>query len=1054
MKRAVAAMLACIMLSGCADNDFSIVENAETTSQTPSASATTTVASSSTTTAVSAAQTASTTTVTSTTTAETSSADPKEQQPDIQEGITYETVSDGHIFVDFDYITDYDKCSVQNVPDDIVEITAEAVRETDEYKASQRDLPEYKNNGIDEYLDANGELQPVMRYAFREDFDNSGSNEWFLLYDIPLFSSYLPDSFQPLSILVYTNGRDATVMTAYQGITEISLLDYGLCRHLLICGNGTYGAGCHSEIFGVRYGRAVEHYKFRGVFYKQDCFIAAHGWQSMGDFMYYDTVAHEYRAIKGKDISKAELQKMDSHNSLAEEFSQYDEQSVYPYANVIGGKYYLIIGDFFMDIGTPYTYENGEFIPCSEDCTVRLSRCHLINSVEDINYDEAISSMVQPEEVSKCEIWHLESYELTEVSPDNVFIDFDFIEEYKGERDPEKCADIIALAKDAILSSEIYEKYCAPLSPDMADEIDTYNDSPSAEEFFDENGKAIPLFVEAFSEDFDGDGTVENFVVMLIPVDFGYTHLRYVLVHINDSGIAEAVNHYYSYSAQLLDYGAFKHLIFGGSGYCGADSHTAVYGVENDSAKELIGLRGEYYKWECFLSADGWQASGDFMYFDTVAREYRAIAGELVPMETIAEMDSTGALADYINGMGFMFAEQISLIGGKYYVAWCGYMERGAVFTYENGKFVPVPKDCGIRLPGFMCKKAVKIEDIEEVIGSMISPEDALKRKQAEELPSDGHIFVDFSYIEDYDGTTDIAECGEWYDMAMTALKSSEAYTTYNTTLKNEDLSVIKYHESAFAPDITDYLDENGDIQPILSGAYIDDFDKNGQNECFLLLDIPQYIENPDYWITRSYLYFVNANGIKYLNDFSNIWEISMLDYGLCRQFIIRAYGTMGADEGALLYGVIDGEVVKHYAFRGGFTKVDCFINASGWMGFGDFMYYDTVRQQYRAVAYEHIPTQTILEMDNTGEFAGYYDDYEIDPNSLPWYLLVGEKYYCLWLGPSDIGTPYIYENGSFVQSTDNVRVSHGLPPIKINYDDAVSSMLSPAEAAVVYNAL
>lgn len=713
MKRAIAAMLACLMLAGCADDNIITTENSGSTSRT------TTEATSTTTPTTTSAST------TTTTTTATTTAEPQEQQPSIKEGISYESVSDGHIFVDFDYITDYDKCSVQNVPDDIIEITAEAVRETDNYKASQRELPEYKNTGIDEYLDVDGELQPIMRYAFKEDFDNSGSDEWFLLYDIPIFSSYLPDSFQPLSVLVYTNGRDATVMTAYQGITEISLLDYGLCRQLLICGNGTYGAGCHSEIFGVKYGRAVELYKFRGVFYKQDCFIAAHGWQSMGDFMYYDTIAQEYRAIKGKDISKAELQKLDSHNSLAEEFTQYDEQSVYPYANVIGGKYYLIIGDFLMDIGTPYTYENGEFIPCGEDCSVRLSRCCLINSVEDIDYDEAVASMVKPVEVSKREIWHLQSYELTEISPDNVFIDFDLIEDYKGERDPEKCADMIALARDAVMSSEIYEKYCAPLSPDMADEIDTYDDCPSAEEFFDETGNVIPIFTEAFSEDFDGDGTVEHFVVMQIPADVGDTHLRYVLVHINDSGIAEAVNHYYSYSAQLLDYGAFKHLIFGGGGYCGADSHTAVYGVENDSAKELIGLRGEYYKWECFLSADGWQASGDFMYFDTVAREYCAIAGELVPIETIAEMDSTGALADYINGMGFMFAEQISLIGGKYYVAWCGYMDRGVVFTYENGEFVHVPKDCGIRLPGFICDKAVKIEDIEGVLSSMLSPAEA-----------------------------------------------------------------------------------------------------------------------------------------------------------------------------------------------------------------------------------------------------------------------------------------------------------------------------------------
>ncbi len=1039
MKRAIAALLACLLLAGCADDNLSTSDSTECTSQTTSETTQTTASASTTTTAASAA------------TADTSAAEPQEQESSIKEGITYESVSEGHIFVDFDYITEYEKNSIQTVPYGIAEKAVEAVKETDDYKASQRELPECEGLDISEYINADGELQPLIRYAFKEDFDNSGSDEWFLLYDIPIFSSYLPDSFQPLSILVYTNGRDATVMTAYRGITEISLLDYGLCRQLLICGNGTDGAGCHSEIFGVKYGRPVEHYTFRGVFYKQDCFIAAHGWQSTGDFMYYDTYAQEYRAIKGKDISKAELHKMDSSNSLAEEFSQYDDLSVYPYANVIGGKYYLIIGDFFMDIGTPYTYENGRFVPCGNDCHVRLSRCDRINSVEDIDYDEAVASMVKPEDVSKREIWQLQSYELTEISSDNVFIDFDFIEDYKGERDPEKCADIVALAKDAVMSSEMYEKYCAPLSPDMASEIQTHDGDPKAEEFFDENGNAIPLFTEAFSEDFDCDGTLEHFVVMQTAGEWSAKYLRYVLVYINDSGKAEVVSHYYTYSTQLLDYGAFKHLIFGGGGYYGADSHTAVYAVENDKAKELIGLRGEYYKWECFLSADGWQACGDFMYFDTVAREYRAIAGELVPMETIAEMDSTGALEDYTNGMSFMFPEQISLIGGKYYVAWCGFMDRGTVFTYENGEFVPVPKDCGIRLPGVLCERAVKIEDIEAVIGSMISPEEALKQKQAEYLPSEGHIFVDFSYIEDYEGTRDIAECGEWYDMAVEAVMQTDTYREQNTVLKGIATSDIEFRYEVDI-DIKDYLDENGNIVPLLGEAFIEDYDNNGTDECFMRLIIPFRANEKELWELHNFLVYCGDN-CEILLESQGI-SFSLLDYGLCKQLITYVYGTVGADEGTLICGVINGEVVKHYAFRGGFTKVDCFINASGWMGFGDFMYYDTVRQQYRAVAYEHIPTQTILEMDSTGVFSEYYDDYEIDSNSLPWYLLVGEKYYCLWLGPSDIGTPYIYKDGSFVQSTDNVRVSHGLPPIKINYDDAVSSMLSPEEAAVVHNAL
>ncbi len=814
MKRTIAALIICLMLTGCAEDNIGAVENVVNTSQIETTS-TYTAASSSITTATSA-----TTTATASRTTDVTSVTEPLEQPDVNESITYENVSTEHQFVDFDYITDYDKTSIQTVPDEIAGKAIDAVKETDDYKASQRELPERESLDIAEYINAEGELQPLMRYAFKEDFDNSGSEEWFLLYDIPIFSSYLPDSFQQLSILVYTNARDAKVITTYQGITEISLLDYGLCRQLLICGNGTDGAGCHSEIFGVVYGRPVEHYKFRGVFCKQDCFIAAHGWQGTGDFMYYDTVAQEYRAIKGKNISKAELRKMDGSNSLAEEFRQYDELSVYPYANVIGGKYYLIIGDFFMDIGTPYTYENGEFVPCGDDCHVRLSRCDRINSVQDIEYDVAAASMVQPEDVSKIEIWHLESYELTEISPDNTFIDFHFIEDYEGEREAAKCKDIIALAENAILSSDMYEKYCAALSRDMADKISTHDGDPEAQEFFDESGRVIPLFTEAFSEDFDCDGTTEHFVVMQIAGEWGEKYLRYVLVYINDSGIAEVVNDYYSYSPQLLDYGAFKQLIFGGGGYYGADSHTAVYGIENDEARELIGLRGDYYKWECFLSADGWQACGDFMYFDTAAREYRAIAGEFIPMATIEEMDSTGALQYWTEGTDFILPAQISLVGGMYYVAWCGFMDRGKVFTYENGEFVPVQSDCGIRLPGFICERAVKIDDIEAVIGSMITPEEALKQKQAEYLPSEGHIFVDFSYIEDYEGTRDIAECEKWHDMAVEAVMQTDTYINQNTALKDTATSDIEFR---YEVNITDYLDENGKITPLLGEAFIDD---------------------------------------------------------------------------------------------------------------------------------------------------------------------------------------------------------------------------------------
>lgn len=972
------------------------------------------------------------------------------------ESVTYPSPEEGHIFIDFEYIE-----NVQSVPESelhpyVYENAVYELSKQEEYISACKDVTALEGADIGEYLDENGTIVPKLYKAVLGDFNGNGGDDYFVLLTSPCESSFTDRLSELYWLLWVSDNGGAYYLDVFRdSVTEISVLDYGICQQLIVCNNGTFGAGCASGIYGISDDKAVCHYSFRGNFTKVDCFINASGWQGSGDFMYYDTVAEEYRCIlPDKVIPFAELLEMDKTGSLDDYKEDWDGAASWPIGQLMCGKFWCISFGPMHHGGEPYLYENGGFVYCYERYPVRASeeeqwggRSYVSGGID---YDEAVTTMLTPEEAGKREIWHVDTFleELTEISPDNVFIDYEYIDEYEGLTDPAALDGAAEAALGALLAHENYAALSA-LTPDMSEQIITHENDPAAEEFFDENGKVQPIFHEAFREDFNGDGKTECFVAYRLPIEnSGRYHLRYYLIFVNSDGNAEVVNDYYTFNPDLLDYGAFKHLIINGAGYCGADSHSSLFGVVDNSAKLFCELRGDYIKWKCFLTADGWQTSGDFMYYDTIAEEYRSVVGELVPLDVIKEMDYTGALADYTSGEFTGYPPEISLIGGKYYVAWSGWMDSGRVFTYENGKFISAGQDCYIRLPGGITEKGVKIEDIDAVIASMLSPEEALKQKQAERLPSEGHIFVDFSYITDYKGTTDITECGKWYSMALNFLKLEEDYIRFNELLKNEDLANIKYYETAFAPDITDYLDENGNIQPILSGAYIDDYDQNGQDECFLLLDIPYYVEISDYWITRSYLYYGNGKGIKYLNDFSNICEISMLDYGLCRQFIIRAYGTMGADEGALIYGVVDGEVVRHYSFRGGFTKVDCFINASGWMGFGDFMYYDTVRQQYRAVASEHIPTPTILEMDSTGAFSKYYDDYENDPASLPWFMLVGGKYYCLWRGVSDVGTPYLYENGCFVPCEDNVRVSAGLPYIELDYDSAIASMLSPEQAA------
>ena len=185
----------------------------------------------------------------------------------------------------------------------------------------------------------------------------------------------------------------------------------------------------------------------------------------------------------------------------------------------------------------------------------------------------------------------------------------------------------------------------------------------------------------------------------------------------------------YVEEAQILDYGICRHIVFGGAGIIGADSHTVLFGVkDNEAIKHYYG-RLWFEKDGCLLGAYGWQSTGGTMYYDTSAREYRHIVGETVSAETLKEMDTNGDIAEFI---GYYENNEVLgafLIGGKYYCLAFGFMHIGTVYTYEDGRFVP-SENKAVR---FTSESKYEIVhnvidiDLNEAYDEMISPEEALQ---------------------------------------------------------------------------------------------------------------------------------------------------------------------------------------------------------------------------------------------------------------------------------------------------------------------------------------
>ncbi len=297
---------------------------------------------------------------------------------------------------------------------------------------------------------------------------------------------------------------------------------------------------------------------------------------------------------------------------------------------------------------------------------------------------------------------------------------------------------------------------------------------------------------------------------------------------------------------------------------------------------------------------------------------------------------------------------------------------------------------------------------------------------------SDGNEFIDFDYIKDYKGTTDIGDLAE---KAIEALKESDYYTN---SMANKE----KFTDKEFAQ----YFDENGNIKPIFNRAFVEDFDGDGKTETFLLIDMP-YLYYENYALTRNFMVYISSdNKAEFLESYYDIYEISLLNYGKTKQLIVASRGDCGADAKTLLYGVKNGKSVYLYGFRGGFYKSDCFLSGFGWQSSGDFMYFDTVALEYRIIVGEKLDIDEVLSMDKTNSLA----DLELDLSS-EWcgVYYLGNKYYCFSRGMMDSGVIFTYENGKFTPVKKSaIRISSCFKSMNfvknININKAVSEMKKP----------
>lgn len=319
---------------------------------------------------------------------------------------------------------------------------------------------------------------------------------------------------------------------------------------------------------------------------------------------------------------------------------------------------------------------------------------------------------------------------------------------------------------------------------------------------------------------------------------------------------------------------------------------------------------------------------------------------------------------------------------------------------------------------------------------------------------SENNIFVDYDYIKDIPSDTNHEKYPYFTDIAVEAVKKSDRYKMVSRWINdNPSAADITVKYSTDGDDtLGDWLSD-GILDIQVKGAYINDYDGDGAEEAFVVLET--ILDTPKAY---DYVVFVNYRGWadpEYRwNRLEHLSSVDMLDYGADKQLVFNAYGDFGASTHSPLIGVRNREMFTHYDYRGAYYKSDCFLMTVGWQWGGEFMVYDTAAHRYYTVVGAPVDINELYAMDSTGILPPLEDVF------IPEAQIIGKKYYAVG-GSSFMGgvTFYTYNNGVFSEvaasnsdgtNSLNIRISDYPTKNTIlieDYDKALAEMVTPAKA-------
>lgn len=248
-----------------------------------------------------------------------------------------------------------------------------------------------------------------------------------------------------------------------------------------------------------------------------------------------------------------------------------------------------------------------------------------------------------------------------------------------------------------------------------------------------------------------------------------------------------------------------------------------------------------------------------------------------------------------------------------------------------------------------------------------------------------------------------------------------------------------------------DYFDEKGNVIPVVYAAYTYDYDCNGRDETFAVVNMPYFAYTDNYCIRSIIVFISDGYYDEIIDDYSNLEPVYMLDYGYCRQIIFKGYGVMGADDHTCIYGVINGNPKQLYVNRCSYEKTGFLLGTFGWQGTGSTMYFDNVKMEYVNIGMEPVSIDEVKSMDEKGTITDIIDKHIEDFEELFRIYRLGKRFYCFSLGVFDSGEAYDFKDGGFINVTEDMpalRYSYDMAVYDIDLNTAFDEMLSPEQAA------